>query len=183
MNQVDISPETVEREYAQIAVKYKLVAANDDAFDEDGAPEQVPETMQPERIASPETLSRMQEVDIELATLEKWKDDPEVTPELLRHGVVATNQSVSKLSKMAVRKMVGLTACDDAIDEFVEALSPVIMHHYPKGGLPQFLSENGMYISLAFAAWGLGGKIMEEYTAKQQATEQGPTQEHQEDAA
>lgn len=168
MNQVDISPETVEREYDLIADRWGFVAANDDAVaanDDNVAPERVPE-FEPERVASPETVETMNHIDLEIATLEKWKDDPEVTPELLRHGIAVTNQSVSKLSKSAVRRMVGLQGCDDAIDEFVEALSPVIIHHYPKGGLVQFLSENGMYISLMFAAWGLGQRVYDEYLEK-----------------
>lgn len=169
MNQVDISPETVEREYGLIAEKWGFVAANDDnvaSTDGNVAPEEVPEEFEPERIASPETMDRMSHIDLELATLDKWKDDPDVTPEMLRHGIAVTNQSVSKLSKSAVRRMVGLQGCDDAIDEFVEALSPVIIHHYPKGGLVQFLSENGMYISLMFAAWGLGQRVYDEYLEK-----------------
>lgn len=168
MNQVDISPETVEREYDLIAERWGFVAANDGtvaANDSTVAPEPAPE-FEPERVASPETVETMNHIDLEIATLEKWKDDPEVTPELLRHGIAVTNQSVSKLSKSAVRRMVGLQGCDDAIDEFVEALSPVIIHHYPKGGLVQFLSENGMYISLMFAAWGLGQRVYDEYLEK-----------------
>ncbi|MCG9753205.1 hypothetical protein L1D54_22455 [Vibrio brasiliensis] len=168
MNQVDISPETVEREYDLIAERWGFVAANDDtvaANENNVAPEPVPE-FEPERVASPETVETMNHIDLEIATLEKWKDDPEVTPEMLRHGIAVTNQSVSKLSKSTVRRMVGLQGCDDAIDEFVEALSPVIIHHYPKGGLVQFLSENGMYISLMFAAWGLGQRVYDEYLEK-----------------
>ncbi|MGD8172623.1 hypothetical protein ACQEXU_13245 [Vibrio sp. TRT 21S02] len=165
MNQVDISPETVEREYDLIAEKWGFVAANDDTLAANDEP-CAPEEFEAERVASPETVDKMNHIDLELATLEKWKDDPEVTPEMLRHGIAVTNQSVSKLSKSAVRRMVGLEACDDAIDEFVEALSPVIIHHYPKGGLVQFLSENGMYISLAFAAWGLGQRVYDEYLEK-----------------
>ncbi len=174
MNPVDVTPETVAREYEQIAQKWNIAAAG-----EANSPEEAPEKppiSEPKDTVSAQTYEQMMTVDISPATLEKWGHKYDA--DYLRRSIVANQKATANMSRVSMRRFLGFKMCDDAIDEFAEALSPVVVHYYPEGGIFEAISRYGMWFTLIGSAVGLGRAVYHEYTGK---TAQVPTEQHSEE--
>ena len=144
MNAVDITPETVEQEYRQLAEDWGCV-------DEVSASHE----FQPETISSPESLSAQQALDVPRVTLERWKDDASITPALIRHNTQVSREFIREHTELAVHQMAGLEVDSGVIDAFALSNAKLLAHYYPKGGVLSVLENYGLWLGALTSTAGL----------------------------
>ena len=170
MNAVDVTPETVEQEYRQLAEDWGL--SEDTQTEANASPE-----FEPETISSPESLSALQALDVQRVTLERWKDDVSITPELIRHSTQISREFIREHTELAVHQLAGLEVDDGVIDTFALSNAKLLAHYYPKGGVLSVLENYGLWLGALTSTAGLvlAVKRASENKVQGEAEKQGET--------
>ncbi|WGW00341.1 hypothetical protein QF117_09200 [Vibrio sp. YMD68] len=176
MNPVDISPETVEREYDAIAEKWGVSAPQSDI---DTKPETLtPEpNFEPERISSAESLAAQRDIDVPMVTLRKWEHDDSISPELIRNSAHVTREFVAKNTGLVIKRVAGLDVDQDVIDEFALSNAQLLVHYYPKGGVLEVMENYGLWFGALGSTVGLIFAVKQASEKKTLTTNAAGTQE------
>ena len=148
MNAVDITPETVEQEYRQLAEEWGV-------SDTTQPQASVSSEFEPEQISSPESLLAQQALDVPRVTLERWKDDASITPELIRHSTQLSREFIREHTALAVHQLAGLEVESGVIDAFALSNAKLLAHYYPKGGVLSVLENYGLWLGALTSTAGL----------------------------
>ncbi|WP_234494848.1 hypothetical protein [Vibrio maritimus] len=173
MNQVDISPETVERSYDAIAEKWCPQTL---ATPLDNQPDFKPDTLtpepdfEPERVSSADSLAAQREIDIPMVTLRRWEHDESISPELIRNSIHVTREFVAENTELVIREMAELDVERETIDKFALSNAKLVVHYYPKGGVLEVMENYGLWFGALSSTAGLIFAIKNASEKKAQTT-------------
>ncbi|GAL24988.1 hypothetical protein JCM19239_5815 [Vibrio variabilis] len=144
MNPVDISPETVEREYTAIAEKWGINTPAEDTLMKPDTLTPEPD-FEPERVSSADSLAAQREIDIPMVTLRRWEHDESISPELIRNSIHVTREFVAENTELVIREMAALDVERETIDKFALSNAKLVVHYYPKGGVLEVMENYGLW--------------------------------------